>query len=92
VYLVNRNHFLDNGFVILIENENLVSPISVVYFERYIDQNQLKQKIHSQNEKIQCIVSAHGWLKKSVPFGQSQFPEINDFADGVDTLAFLESI
>lgn len=92
IFLVNKNDFLDTGFLLVIENENLVSPISVVYFEYYINQEDLNEKIAAQKEKLQCIVSAKGWFKGSVPFGQSQFPEIDDFADGVDTLAFLASI
>lgn len=92
IYLVNRDIFLDTGFLMATENENLVSPISVLYFEYYSSQSELKDKISKQKEKIQCIVSAQGWFKGSVPFGQAQFPRINDFADGIDTLAFLEGI
>ncbi len=92
IFLVNRNDFLDTGFLLVTENENLVSPISVLYFEYYSNQAELKGKIKKQQEKIQCIVSAKGWFKGSVPFGQAQFPEADDFADGVNTLAFLEGI
>ncbi len=92
IFLINKNDFLDTGFLLVIENENLVSPISVVYFEYYTNQEDLKEKIAAQKEKLQCIVSAKGWFKGSVPFGQAQFPEIDDFADGIDTLAFLASV
>jgi hypothetical protein len=35
-----------------------------------------------------------GNSKKSdrIPFGQTQKPELSDYADGIDTLAFLERL
>jgi hypothetical protein len=92
IFLINKNDHFDTGFLLVIENEDLVSPISVLYFEYYLDQEDLSGKIYKQEDKIQCIVSAKGWFKGSIPFGQSQFPDIDDFADGVDTLAFLTSL
>ncbi|MEQ8424670.1 MAG: acyl-CoA reductase, partial [Cyclobacteriaceae bacterium] len=38
IHLINLKHFYDNGAVLLIESDQLVSPISVVYYERYSDQ------------------------------------------------------
>lgn len=92
IMLVNQTHFYDTGYLMLTENQNLVSPISVIYYEIYKDQNDLNSKLKSHAEKIQCIVSAKGWYKKSIPFGDAQYPEVNDYADGVDTLAFLTSL
>jgi len=91
IMLVNQTHFYDTGYLMLTENQNLVSPISVVYYESYKDQNDLSSKLKS-HQKIQCIVSAKGWYKKSIPFGDAQFPEVNDYADGIDTLFFLASV
>jgi hypothetical protein len=92
ILLVNQIHFYDNGFLLLTENKNLVSPISVVYYESYRDQDDLTSKLNEKKEKIQCIVSANGWYKKSISFGEAQFPNVYDYADGVDTMAFLQSI
>ena len=92
ILLVNQTHHYDSGFLLLTENQNLVSPISVVYYESYKDQNDLNSKLKSHEKKIQCIVSANGWYKKSIPFGDAQFPEVNDYADGIDTLSFLSSL
>lgn len=92
ILLVNKIPHLDNGFVLLTPNEQLVSPISVVYFETYTTQSDLKKKIKIQKDKIQCIVSANGWFDESLPFGKAQFPELWDYADGIDTLKFLSEI
>lgn len=92
ILLINQTPFLDNGFVLLTESPNLVSPISVVFYERYLDQIDLQQKIQSHGEKLQCIVSANGWYPNSVAFGKAQQPEVWDYADKVDTMKFLASL
>ena len=89
IMLMDQIPFLDNGFVILTQKEQLVSPISVVYYETYKDQADLKQKLEIQKDKIQCMVSANGWFEGSVPFGKAQMPELWDYADGIDTMRFL---
>jgi hypothetical protein len=48
--------------------------------------------LQSKSDKIQCIVSAKGWFKGSVPFGEAQSPVVQDYADGVDTLQFLTAL
>ncbi len=92
ILLVNRIPFFDNGFVLITESASLVSPISVLFFETYKDQKDLSEKIQSQREKIQCIVSASGWYSGSLPFGKAQYPEAWDYADNVDTLKFLSNL
>jgi hypothetical protein len=92
IMLVNKIPFLDNGFLLITENQNLVSPISVLHYETYSNQVELHAKIESQKEKLQCIVSANGWFMNSIPFGKAQMPELWDYADGIDTLRFLGSI
>ncbi len=92
IFLVNRQPHYDNGFLLLIENSSVVSPISVVHFEYYATLQDLDEKIAAQKEKIQCVVSAQGWYKGSVPFGKAQLPDPWDYADQVDTMQFLLSI
>lgn len=92
IYLVNRVDHLDNGFLMVTEAPdpaNLVSPISVVYYQRYRDQEHLGTLLASHADKIQVVSSAEGWYAGSVPFGQTQYPRLIDYPDGVDTMAFL---
>ena len=89
IYLVNGETHLDNGFLLLKENGQLVSPIAVLYFEYYTDLDELAEKLAPYHDKIQCVVSKEAWYPGSVPFGQAQFPFLSDYADHVDTLAFL---
>ena len=84
IYLVNKDVHLDNGFLILKPSTDLVSPISVLFHEEYTDSEDLNSKLEGAKEKIQCIVG-----HDRIPFGQAQSPEPWDYADGVDTMAFL---
>ncbi|WP_114783139.1 acyl-CoA reductase [Botryobacter ruber] len=92
ILLVNRVPHFDNGFMLVTESESLVSPISVLNYEKFSSLADLRQKIAAAREKIQCIVSAHGWFENSIAFGDAQCPMVWDYADGVDTLAFLQEI
>jgi hypothetical protein len=89
IYLVNQVTHLDNGFLIVTPNEALVSPISVIFYETYASQIELREKIEAKKAKIQCVVSKNAWFEGSVAFGDSQKPKLWDYADGVDTMLFL---
>ena len=91
VYLMSEFKFLDNGFLVLRPSQEWSSPISTLFFENYKDLQVLKQQLKENNEKIQCIVSS-GFTKTEVPFGQTQHPELWDYADNVNTMAFLEKL
>lgn len=90
IYLVNRVEHFDNGFLLLTKSEALVSPISVLYYEHYKNQQELQNRIESLEEKIQCIVGSGDLHPASLAFGKAQEPELSDYADGVDVMKFLE--
>ncbi|WP_194777744.1 acyl-CoA reductase [Pararhodonellum marinum] len=92
IYLINQVDHLDNGFLLVKESEELVSPISVLFYEIYNDFADLTEKITGKADSIQCMVSKEAWFPNSLPFGKAQYPEVNDYADQVDTLAFLTSL
>lgn len=92
IFLVNKEPHLDNGFLLLRESRDLVSPIAVLFYEYYRDLQELNKKISEEKEKIQCMVSLKGWYPGSLGFGSAQCPALNDYADGVDTIQFLKSL
>jgi hypothetical protein len=94
IYLVNRDKHLDNGFLLLKEDKNMVSPLAVLFFEYYNTIGSLEEKLKEESENIQCIVSSAPPLEVcgAVPFGQSQQPALWDYADGVDTMDFLTKL
>ena len=84
VYLVNKEKFIDTGYLLLKEDTGLSSPVSVLHYEFYDSQTAVKQQTELQNEKIQCVVGRH-----NVPFGKAQSPHLWDYADRIDTIEFL---
>lgn len=89
IYLINAVPHLDNGYLLVTESDKLVSPISVLYYQTYQTQADATAWLSARADQIQVVASAQGWYPNSVPFGQTQRPGLNDYADGVDTMAFL---
>jgi len=77
---------MSNASILLSEEASVFSPISQLNYEFYTNYSRLTATL-KENSAIQCIVS-----KDEVPFGQSQFPGIFDYADGIDTLAFCSKL
>lgn len=97
IYLINAVPHLDNGYVLLTQNDGLVSPISVVYYQTYRTQTDAANWLDSRSDRIQVVASAQGQFEgshtlSSIPFGQTQHPGLTDYADGVDTMAFLTEL
>lgn len=94
IYLVNVDKHLDNGFLLLKEDERLASPLAVLFFEYYPNLNWLNNMLSRESENIQCIVSNMPLqvTNQVVDFGQSQQPALWDYADGVDTMDFLANL
>jgi hypothetical protein len=92
IYLLKGIQYYDNGFFLLKEDESLVSPISVIYYSFYNNLADLQNYLNTNNEKIQIISSKDGWYEGSLSFGEAQKPSLFDYADNVDTMAFLEML
>jgi len=89
IFLVNGRHHFDAGNLLVVEEESFASPVSVLHYEYYSEPIVLRNQLHVNHERIQCVVSEADFLADLVPFGKSQSPELWDYADGVDTMAFL---
>ncbi|REC78679.1 acyl-CoA reductase [Chryseobacterium elymi] len=92
VYLLNRDKFWDNNFVMLKEDDKLFSPLSVIHFSRYSSLEEVKSFIAENEENIQCIVAKDELGLDSIPFGEAQHPALDTYADNVDTMKFLEVV
>jgi hypothetical protein len=84
VYLVNKESFMDTGYLLLKESGEIPSPVAVLYYEYYKSLSGVFSKIEAMSEKIQCVVS-----RDITPFGTAQSPHLWDYADGIDTIEFL---
>ncbi len=91
VYLMSEQKFIENGFVILKEDEKLGSPIGCLFFEYYENSKDLNTYISNIKDSLQCVVSNLN-IPNSTSFGSSQKPNIDDYADNINTLDFLLKI
>lgn len=87
--LINNVPHLASHHIMLQENKSITSPISLLYYEYYDNEDDLANKIIEQQEKIQCVVGSPQKNNTYISFGKAQRPELWDYADKVDTLAFL---
>jgi hypothetical protein len=88
VFLMSNFKLLDNGFLTIKEDPSYASPISSVFYEFYENIEELQARLKADSEQIQCIVS-NDLIENSIPFGQTQNPQLWDYADNVDTITFL---
>ena len=91
VYLMSQFKLLENGFLMLKEDENYSSPIATLFFEYYKNEAELQNKLEKDKESIQCLVGRSDDVKM-IPFGQTQHPKLWDYADDVDTMRFLQNL
>jgi hypothetical protein len=91
VFLMSNFQLLDNEFLTIKEDTSYSSPISSVFYEFYNSFDELKNKLSIDADQIQCIVSKN-LIENSIAFGQTQHPKLWDYADNLDTLAFLSKI
>src|SRR5690554_330598 len=91
VFLMSNFSILDNEFMTLKEDVSYASPISSVFYERYDDLEKVRERLKTDEEQIQCVVS-NQLVENSLLFGTTQQPALWDYADGVDTMKFLVSL
>ncbi|WP_396143071.1 acyl-CoA reductase [Flavobacterium sp.] len=91
VFLMSNFELLDNEFLTIKEDTSYSSPISSVFYEFYDSLEEVKSRLSNDADQIQCIVSKD-LIENSIVFGQTQQPKLWDYADNLDTLAFLSKI
>jgi len=84
--IMNRKFYMTNESIILTENESVFSPVSQVNYSFYNESKTLQESLQ-KNTDIQCIAG-----KGFIPFGKGQSPSLTDYADGIDTMQFLQSL
>ena len=73
------------------EDTSYASPISSVFYEFYDDLSAVSERLDTDADQIQCVVS-HGLRPGDIAFGKTQQPQLWDYADNVDTVAFLARV
>lgn len=98
VWLLNKEDMIENGFLLVKQDEGLVSPIGTLFVERYSDKESVAQNLVSRAGELQvATVRAGSELQSKLEqrglrvttLGSNQCPSLGDYADGVDTMDFL---
>ena len=92
IYLLNKTEHLASNFLLLTENEALSSPIGVLHYEYYKNEDDLANKLIEHRNELQCLVGENDFLEELIPFGKSQDPQLWDYADKVDSMRFLVNL
>lgn len=82
LHIMNNKFYMTDDVTLLVENNQLFSPISQLNFSYYTNIEAVMETLQSDND-VQCIVGGQ------IPFGKAQVPALMDYADGVDTVQFL---
>ncbi|HEY4112149.1 acyl-CoA reductase [Puia sp.] len=83
--ILNKKYYMTNGSILLAEEASPFSPISVLHYVYYRPGE--APPLPEASGEIQCVVG-----RNFLPFGRAQQPEVTDYADGVDTMAFLKGL
>lgn len=87
LFNLNKQSFMDNGFMLFKNDTALSSPVAVTYYEFFSERQQLFHTLEEQSGMIQCIVSENDTF-----FGNTQYPGPGDYADNMDTVEFINSL
>ncbi len=93
IYLINQVPHIHLGHLILKEDDAIASRIGCLHYSYYHDEVSLEFEIDQHLDEIQCVVSADKFSSwEHIPFGKTQYPSLDQYADGVDTMQFLTSL
>ncbi len=89
---MSGSSFVDNGSSLMVYSHELPRSLSAISIYEYESIHEVEQWIEQHEEQLQCIVSGCIEHPRRVDFGAAQHPTLHDYADGVDTMAFLQEI
>ena len=90
VHLINRIPFLDQGICIFKEHDSFASPVSVVHYTYYSSLDEVWEQLRS--DEVQCVATQLRAPLSTVALGETQYPSLSQYANGIDTMNFLLSI
>lgn len=88
--LMNSEQHLDTGFALPKERKDLHAPLACLHYSFYDNIAEVEEFIENNKNDLQCIVGNYCSVA-STTLGSSQKPDLQDFADGENTLNFLTS-
>jgi len=92
IFLMGGHNLTENGFLLMKEDSSIQSPVAVLYYEFYENIENVKDYINENLDLLQCVVCKNNIVNRSTYFGETQKPNLWDYADNLDTIDFLISI
>ena len=89
---MNKIEHVNFGHLLLTEKKDMNSPIGVLHFEYYDSIDKVANELEMQSDRIQCIVAKNKIFKNCIGFGETQKPNIYNFADNIDTIKFITGL
>lgn len=83
---------VDGGFFIFTERTSPSNALGSIAYCRYDSRQQLEEAIEAIEPKLQCLVSDFYDHPRRVAIGAAQHPTLTDYADGVDTMKWIEKL
>ncbi len=93
IYIINNVPHINLGHLILKEDDAIASRIGCVHYSYYNNEKALIEHLELKRNEIQCLVKKDkldGW--DCIAPGNTQYPSLDQYADGVDTMLFLSSL
>ena len=87
--------YADCGGFILATGDDFPTSLAVVHTREYSSLDDVREWLKERGDHLQCVVSHIADLDDSlpfgrtIPFGRAQYPALTDYADGIDTMAWL---
>ncbi len=91
IYLMNLVPHYDTGTMLLVQSEELHSPIAMLYYSFYDNITEVENWYTAHKQEIQCVIS-NNLIENSIDFGTAQQPSLLQFADNVDTMQFIQKL
>ncbi len=88
ISIVSGEWFEDGGFFIYKRDTTTPPPLGVVGIYLYSDINAIENYFLIHNESIQCVVN-YNYNNSYIEPGKSQYPELEEYADGINSLKFI---
>lgn len=91
IFLMNLDKHIDTGFVLMKEDKGIHPPLGCIFYQFYVDVNDVVLEIRSKKDELQVVVGQINF-PGVIAFGKTQDTGLSDFADEVNTLEFLASL
>lgn len=86
--VMNGISYVDGGFFILKEGDELPPPAGVISYITYSSYNEIDNLMYRYSPRLQCVVN-YLYDNRFIKFGESQSPSLDCYADNVNSLDFI---